>query len=300
MEEEVKTIAGQETGVTVDNEVVTPQAQPSAAEEAPAALDYSKLVTSAGGLADNWKEFLPEDIRNEKCLDSVKHFGTLAKNYVNAQKMVGANKVAIPGENATAEELNEFYSKLGRPESADKYTTDKISLPNGITLDEDQIKSFREFAFNNGLNQKTFEAAVAYDIARAASQAAAAKQAAETEYNSTLAQLQRDGDMARVVSQCDKALDTFGLTEEFGRLGLLNNYKIITAMAKIGERISESRLITGGDRTSAQDPASRLAEITGNFDDPYYKREHPQHDARVQLVNELLAEKSRLEKLKNS
>lgn len=294
MSEETKTIAGNEPEVTVDNEVVTPEAKPEV-DNTPTELDYSKLLTSAGGFADNWREFLPEDIRQEKCLDNVKHIGTLAKNYVNAQKMVGANKIAIPGENATQAELDEFYNKLGRPEKAESYSTDGITLPQGVQLDSDTIKEFKEFAHQNGLSQKVFAAVVAFDAARAASAAAKAKQAADAEYDATLTRLQGDGNFQQTVAQCDKALSEFGLTEEFGRLGLLNNYTIITAMAKIGARISESRLITGSE-VKATDPTSQLEEITSNFDDPYYHRDHPQHDARVQLVNDLLAKKSRLQK----
>lgn len=294
MSDETKTIAGNEPEVTVDNEVVTPEANPSI-DNTPTELDYSKLLTSAGGFADNWREFLPEDIRQEKCLDNVKHIGTLAKNYVNAQKMVGANKIAIPGENATQAELDEFYNKLGRPEKAESYSTDGIILPQGIQLDSDTIKEFKEFAHQNGLSQKVFAAAVAFDAARAASAAAKAQQAADAEHDATLARLQGDGNFPLTVAQCDKALDEFGLTEEFRRLGLLNNYTIITAMAKIGARISESRLVTGGE-ARATDVASQLEEIISNFDDPYYHRDHPRHDAQVQRVKELLALQSKQSK----
>lgn len=293
MEEDTRTVAGQPVDATMDNVVVTPESAPQAEPASQqTSLDYSTIITSAGGFADNWRDFLPEDIRQEKCLDSVKHIGTLAKNYVNAQKMVGANKVAIPGENASQEELDAFYTKLGRPESADKYSTSSIELPQGVTLDEKTISDFREFAFKNGISQKVFEAAVAFDVARVSQNIQNAKAAADAEYDATIAQLQRDGNMQQIVAQCDKALSEFGLTEEFGRLGLLNNYKIITAMAKIGSRISESRLVTGGE-ARATDVASQLEEIISNFDDPYYHRDHPRHDAQVQRVQELLALKSK-------
>jgi hypothetical protein len=41
--------------------------------------------------------------------------------------MIGQDKVVIPNKNSTEDQWNEVYDKLGRPESADKYTLDAKS-----------------------------------------------------------------------------------------------------------------------------------------------------------------------------
>ena len=102
--------------------------------------------------------------------------------------------------------------------------------------------------------------------------------------------------METVVAQCNKAMQTFGLTEVLAEKGLLNNYTVIKALAGIGERIGESRLRGGEGIPQAGDPASRLAEIQGNLDDPYYQKDHPAHNARVAEVNSLLAALARAKK----
>ena len=130
-----------------------PAADNPPADNSPAEFDFTKLVDDKGGLAENWRQALPEDIRNERSLDSIKTFGTLAKSFVSAQKMIGANKVAIPGENATADEINAFHKALGRPDKMEDYSLDGIELPEGITLDDNITKQFREFAFNHGMSQ---------------------------------------------------------------------------------------------------------------------------------------------------
>ena len=43
------------------------------------------------------------------------------------QKMIGQDKVVIPTNNSTEEAWNEVYDKLGRPESAEKYSLDAKS-----------------------------------------------------------------------------------------------------------------------------------------------------------------------------
>jgi hypothetical protein len=60
--------------------------------------------------------------------------------------MLGS-RIALPNTDSTEEELNSFYSKLGRPESMDKYSVnpeDKSDIAN----------KFRETAFKSGLTDK--------------------------------------------------------------------------------------------------------------------------------------------------
>ena len=69
----------------------------------------------------DWLSSVPEEIRNDKSLSTIKDVPTLAKSYVNAQRMIGADKVALLGKYATEDEYNEFYSKVGRPDNPTDY-----------------------------------------------------------------------------------------------------------------------------------------------------------------------------------
>lgn len=264
-------------------------ASPVSAESA--AFDFGKMVGAEGAFSENWREGLPENIRGEKCLDSIKTVGALAQSYVHAQRAMGANRIAVPGENSTPEEWSAFYKACGRPDTEEDYRHDGVELPEGIVLDDSQVAQFRKFAFEHGMNQKTFEAALAYDVQRLQAQQQAAIDAHNAEYTETLGRLKQEygGEFDVVVAQCNKAMETFGLTKVMREKGLLNNYTIIKALAGIGEKMGESKLKGDGAQLSAGNPASRLAEIQGNPDDPYYKKEHPAHNARVAEVNGLLA-----------
>ena len=98
------------TGVTGEQTVSgsEPQNTPPA-QSAGGTFDFARMVGAEGALAENWRDGLPENIRGEKCLEPIKTIGTLAQSYVHAQHAIGANKVAIPGENSTPEEWAEFY-----------------------------------------------------------------------------------------------------------------------------------------------------------------------------------------------
>ena len=66
----------------------------------------------------------------------------LAKSYINATQMIGKDKVAVPNKNSTEDQWNEVYDKLGRPESADKYSLNAKS--EVVPIDEMQLNICRE------------------------------------------------------------------------------------------------------------------------------------------------------------
>ena len=255
------------------------------------AFDYSTMLDQQGFFAENWKDSLPEELRNEPCLDNVKNFATLTKSFVSAQKMIGKNKIAIPGENASQDEINAFYSALGRPDSASEYKHDHIELPEGIALDDSAVEEFRNFAFSNGISQDVFEKALAFDIARAQKAQEAALAAHNQEYDATLAKLQEQyGDnLPARIAQVDKALTTFGLKEIFVERGLTNNYQIFEALANIGERISESKLKAGDVPQKFTSPQQQIDAIYADPNGPIYNMDHPGHDAAVAEVKRLMA-----------
>ncbi len=64
------------------------------------------------------------------------------------RQFLGGDKIVLPKEGASDDELNAFYSKLGRPENADGYD---IKAPEGKQLDEALVAKFKETAFKTGL-----------------------------------------------------------------------------------------------------------------------------------------------------
>ena len=55
--------------------------------------------------------------------------------------MIGQDKVAVPNKNSTEDQWNEVYSKLGRPETPDKYSLNVES--DVVNMDENAIKFCR-------------------------------------------------------------------------------------------------------------------------------------------------------------
>lgn len=292
------TILGSEDGI-VDDAVVTgggDGGEDAAVDQSSGdgAFDYSGMIGAEGALSENWRDGLPEDLRGEKCLDQIKNIGGLVKSYVSAQKMLGGNRISVPGENATDEERNAFYKAIGRPDKAEDYKHDGVELPKGVELGDEDLKAFREFAHKHGMTQEAYQAALQFDVDRVRASVEAEEAAANAEYEETLGKLQAEfgGNMKTVVAQCNKAMVTFGLQELFTEKGLLNNYTMIKALATIGGKISESKLKGDDSLSTAADPQARLNEILADRNGAYYDRENPGHDEAVQEVSRLLKVKS--------
>jgi hypothetical protein len=130
---------------TTTTETVTPTTQPTT-ETKPEVSTTTTTTTSS------WKDSISEAYRNDPNIEKFTEIDALAKSYINATKMIGQDKVVIPTNNSTEEHWDEVYAKLGRPESADKYTLDAKS--EVVNFDETAIKSFAEQSHKLGLNNK--------------------------------------------------------------------------------------------------------------------------------------------------
>lgn len=245
------------------------------------APSWDGIIDANGALAQNWRDVLPEDIRADKSLDSVKTFQTLAKSYVNAQHAIGRGRLAIPTDAATDAEWDEVYDKLGRPASADGYTSENLKqMPDGPIKD-----GVKEAFYKAGLSDR--QASKMLDLY---SQMGRQEIAEREEYrrqseNELRAEWGRNYDAN--LAKAKAAAEELGILDALSGTDALNNPAFIRIMHKLGEDRSESTLI-GGRGNTGGDIQSRIREITGNPQDPYFDANHPNHAARVSEVSRLL------------
>ena len=131
---------------------VSPQ-QAVAPPQAPEAPSFHKVIGPDGKLLEGWKNMLPEEIRGEQSLDMVTDFPGAFKQLVNAQKMIGKDKIVKPGPNATPSEKEAFQIALGRPQTKDGY---KINLAPELAEGLD-LEASKDLALQFGFNQETFD-----------------------------------------------------------------------------------------------------------------------------------------------
>ena len=234
---------------------------PSAAPAAPAAQP------AAGDTAGkSWLESIPEEIRKDPSLQMFKDPGSLAKSWVNAQKMIGADKVVIPGKDATEQDWAAFYNKIGRPESPDKY---EIKVPEGIKVDDNALKGFREIAHASGMTAKQVQAIIEWDAQQKSAQAqnAGALQQQELrasldEYTKTLGgeeKFKATVDKARVAV---RSLAPDNLKSFLRESGVGSRPEVIDFFAKLADMMSDDKIRDGtGVPFKNEDPSAIQREI---------------------------------------
>ena len=98
-----------------------------------------------------WLDSAPDAYKNNEAFYG---FTEPAKFYEKADALLKAEKdmVVVPGENATDEQRQAFYTKLGRPETADKYTITKpADLPDGVPYSPEVEAVFKDQVHKLGL-----------------------------------------------------------------------------------------------------------------------------------------------------
>jgi hypothetical protein len=263
----------------------------SQGEVAPSVLIDDTDTTSP---ATDWKNQLPDDLKDHQALRNITDVGVLAKTMIHAQSMVGAEKIAVPGKWATDEDWDQVWNKLGRPEDATGY---ELELGEGAETDAEFIDSFRQAAHGAGLSERQaqslagwyMEMAAQHSPEQAAVDIQTAKASAESELRKEYGKAFDDritlGDNLVGEFAADGLLD---LRLEDGT-PLVNNPAFIRTMIAtahyISESVSEDKLI--GDKSSGAitpDEAQDKVQELMREDSPYWDNRHPMHNATVQQV----------------
>ena len=105
----------------------------------------------------DWKSAIPEEVKGNKVFDNHKDLGSLLKSHAHQQAMIGAEKIPLPGSNATEEQWNEVYTRLGKPSDVDGYKLD-VTMPEGQQADEGLLNWFKQTSLKAGLNNSQAQA----------------------------------------------------------------------------------------------------------------------------------------------
>ncbi len=265
------------------------QVADSQQQQTPVAADWSKLIGADGAFGEKWRDALPEELRGEDSLAGYKTIGAMAKSLVSAQKMIGADKVVLPGKYATPEERREFFTRLGCPESAEGYQFAKPEdLPEGMNWNDDAVKGFGAKAHELGLTPEQAAGVLQFhtEMMKGEFQSfGEQRQAAQTE---ALAALKTEwgGAFNRQLELAKRTAQTFGVFDTLESLGLGDNAEVLKMLAKVGGAISEDKL-KGGDPLVPADAQSRIDAIMNDMQHPYWDANHPGHDWAVRELDGL-------------
>ena len=233
---------------------------------------------------------LPESLRNERSLQTFTSVDNLAKSYVNAVKKIGGNPdhlVQLPQE---GESRDNFYNKIGRPETPEGY--DFGDDPEG------NLNFFKDAVHQIGLTQDQaanmlqLYASVEEDNSRAKEQSDA-----DFAVNSQI-ELKREwgGIYDCKIDMAQRAFAQFA-SPEFSKLmdetGLGNHPELLKAFSKIGEMLGDDQLIVGsgmgGQGISTAQAKEEIESLYRDkeFSKSYLDKTDPNHKAASERMDKL-------------
>lgn len=238
----------------------------------------------------SWRDSLPDELKSNASLEKFSDVSTLAKSYINAESMIGKDKMVIPGANTTEDEWNDIYDKLGRPSDPNAYEL-KAELAEGEKIDEQLMSSFKETAHKHGLSPAQAQGLLDYY------NSISSQSMVDLENNAVLAQEQSQRELreewgrsyddnlnkASTVGKQFFGEDVFGMQLADGsKLG--DNPALIKGLSKMASIVSED--VFAGDKDSAASSANMQQQINDLTapNSPYWNKMDPQHDATVQKV----------------
>ena len=275
----------------MSNEQITQETVPVETTTTETAQPTTPVATPAAQPTSSWKDSISEEYRADPSIEKFTEIDALAKSYINATKMIGQDKIVIPTKNSSQEAWDEAYAKLGRPESADKYSLDAKS--DVVPFDETAIKSFAEQSHKLGLNNKQAQGILEFYKNNMEGSAQQAKIDTETAQSQSEQELRQEWgrDFEGKVKQAG-ALAKANINPEVLDMTLSNGTRlgdhpeIIKGFAKIAGMMSEDKIVSTESENvnTVADIETEISAITNDTDGPYWNKQHPDHDKAVQQV----------------
>lgn len=240
----------------------------------------------------DFKSLIPEEYKEEKALSNFNNMEDLLKSYLHAQKMVGANKIAVPNKMATDDDWKEVFKKLGAPEKPDDY---KYSFKED-EINPEQLKSFNETAHKLGLLPKQAESLIKFyqEMNSVGEQSKLQTAQAKQLEAESLLKKEFGAEYGKRLDQAKRlASETFGkellnntILQDGSRLG--DNVEIIRAFTMLADKLSEDEIVKGDDvgYMTAGQIEKEISQLTEEGS-AYWNKNHPNHRKAVEEVYKL-------------
>ena len=258
--------------------------------------------TSAEGVGlaaipHNWKEALPDELRSEPMLERFNDVPALAKALVSAQRMVGADKIAIPAAN-DREAWGTVYDRLGRPRSADGYDLERpATVPGDFAVDGGMVERFRTEAHRLGLSADQATGLYRWFLSSESERLADVTNQIDDLRNQNEGELKetwggRYDEKAALAIDAARMLLAEDDLQRLAANGYTSDPVVMRLLAAVGERVVEGRVDGEGTQSMGRSPAEARSEIerlhtNQEFIKVYQDRVHPDHQDAVARMSRL-------------
>lgn len=275
----------------MSEQVAEQVAQPDAAPlETPAEV-------AQGGSGNDFLTMIPEDIREHPSFGPIKDVENLARSYVNAQRLIGSEKIPMP-VNPTDEDLDNIYNRLGRPEAPEGYEI----KADGNVITEDVAQQYADIAHQLRLTPQQAQGVLEYYRSSVANSADQMQQMVADQANNTEAELRREWGNnydSKIAAASNVAREFAGddvLGMQLSDGTLVGNHpafiKAFAAMADFKTTVTSEDTINESASSHGLSPKQAQAEIDAIMGDqthPYWDQKNPiAREAAVKRMSELM------------
>lgn len=255
----------------------------------------------AGGAGNqpDWRSSLPDDLKQEKAFESIKGKDwneagpLLAKSYLHAQRLVGADKIVLPTDKSTPEEIAAFRAKIGVPAKPEEYT---FKLPEGLKpegLNKDRISAWQKEMHEAGLPKAAADRLLSKYLAEEHSEVTTREAARikTLEANELTLKQEFGAKFDEKVNNARFAMRTFGndnLAQLLDSTGMGSNPEVVKFFASIGEKLGDDKARGSGGSNgniyaSPELAQNALNEFNRNPENTkaMFDKNHPNHDSVV-------------------
>ncbi len=205
--------------------------------------------------APDWMTSVPKEFRDNKALWGHQDFSSyLKKSLEDSDKLDGFDPekvLNLPGDDASDEDREAFYQKLGKPETADGYELDDPGFPDGLERDADLEGHLKQWAFKANVPADALKSLVGEYNAYVGEVFKAAQDAYEKEIQEQTEALKADkkDGYNEFVLKAQRAATQLGGDEFITLLqdsGLESHPVFLKVFGEIGSRMSEDSALGGG------------------------------------------------------
>lgn len=217
------------------------------------AVETTEVVseeTATGLSMEDLKAYIPEDLKENKLWDKYKTVEEFLKGSAEINSWAG-KRGDIPQADASPDEWNQFYNKIGRPETASEYG---IKAIDGLESAQPRLEQAMELAHQVGMSKTQadtfFKGMMEMELADSNSFKESQTKSRSAEMQK-LSEVWGEGqeDMIDSVTRFEKSLGVF---EAFEESGLNTNADLLIMMGTLANKLAEDPAIdTGMSRTSA-------------------------------------------------
>lgn len=256
---------------------------------------------SAPPTSSSWITSLPKELQDNPSITKFTSVEALAGSYINAQKLIGADKIAVPTKHTTPEEFRQVLHKLGLPEKPEDYS-------NGVKFkdvikDDNFKKAFTAEAYKHGILPAQAQAMADFYATQSEEAVTKLNASAKQSYDDNVKALKTEWGSAfdLNINRGMKVLSDFGgkeFVEHFDKSGYGADKEMVKFVAKIGEEMfKEHKFVDGQGTSTGMTPQEIDQKIAAVYANPAYSDKlHPSHKTLVAEAKNLFEMKFPVDK----